>query len=209
MTGLLSGEAGHDLGRRVTIVAIALLAVAALVGPAVLVLRGGRSSAAFGDNETIGANHLGAATLDIEVGATTTRLVGDQMAPGSVAVGWLDLSNEGELPLRYSLVADNGDDLLVNWLRWDVWVTSSSCGPPDAAPLLVQDRLLTPGGSDPLLGNPLPGVDAGDRVLDPEERERVCVAATLADDAPNTIQGHSVSQELRVAAEHTIAGAGA
>ncbi len=207
MTGALSDEAGDDLGRRIVIIAVALLALAALIGPAVLILRGGRSSAAFGDNETIGANHLGAATLDIEIGATTTRLVGDLMAPGTVAVGWLDLANRGDLSLRYSIIADNGDDLLVNWLRWDVWVTTSSCGPPDAARLLVHGAVLTPGGSDPLLGNALPGIDAGDRVLDPDDTERVCVAATLADDAPNTVQGRSVDQELRVAAEHNLVAA--
>lgn len=206
MTGGLSHEAGDDLGRRIVIVAVALLALAALIGPAVLILRGGRSSAAFGDNETIGANHLGAATLDIEVGATTTRLVGDQMAPGSVAIGWLDLANGGDLPLRYSVIADNGDDLLVNWLRWDVWITATVCELSGDTPLLVRDKLLTPGTTDPLLGNALPGVDPGDRVLQPEQTERVCIAATVAADAPNTIQGRSVSQELMVAAEHSLSG---
>ena len=195
--------AGH--GRKLTIVAVTVVVLAALIGPIVLLARGDRSSAAFGDSQALGKNHLGAATLDIEVGEQSATLSASLMAPGDTAVGWLDLTNRGDLPLRYAIVADNGDDLLMDWLRWAAWTTDTSCDTePDPGNRLVDDVTLARGTSAPFVGNALVGLDPGDQVLDPGDGERVCIAATLPGIAPDAIQGRTVTQDLRVVAEHHL-----
>jgi hypothetical protein len=195
--------------RRVATLAIVVIALAALMGPTVLLLRGGRSSAAFSDSEVVGANHLGAATLDVAVGDETAQLVATRMAPGDTVTGWLDLANGGDLPLRYAIVTDSTIDILLDWLRWDVWKASGACVPPAGlGTYLLSDAQLIGGLSSPLIGSSALGLDRGDRVLQPGSAERICIGATLQTDAPNAVQARSVTMDLTVVAEHHLVGDG-
>lgn len=188
--------------RRATTLVVVLLALLAVAGPVLLLTRSRQSTAAFGDSETVGANHLGAATIDIEVGERSATLSAPNMAPGDTVVGWLDLHNAGDLALRYSIVTDNDADVLLDQLRWDLWTTPTSCAvAPAIAGRLVEQIRLPAGSRVPLLGSPEVGSDPGDRTLEPGDGERLCIAATLPSDAPNTVQGHSISQRMHVVSE--------
>lgn len=192
----------NDTARRLAIVAGLLLALLAVAGPVLLVLRARESQAAFGDSETVGANHLGAATIDIEVGERSTVLTATNMAPGDTAVGWLDLRNSGDLRLRYSIVTDNTGDVLLGHLLWELWTATETCiSPPPGAAVLIDRVRLRAGSGEAFLGSPAIGPDPGDRELEPGERERLCLAATLPSDTPNEVQATTVTQTVHVVAE--------
>ncbi|MEE9416888.1 MAG: hypothetical protein V3V01_16525 [Acidimicrobiales bacterium] len=183
-----------------------LLVLLALSVPVALSLLAQNSSAEFAASENVGVNQLGAATLDIRVGASSTSFEATNMAPGDSAIGSLVLSNAGSLPLRYALSASNSGGLLADWMLFDVW-TSDDCNDPNP---LSRDTIITGLALDPtstakLIGDPTTGVQPGDRPLAPLETETVCLAARLPLAAPNEVQGTSITIDLVVDAEHDIA----
>lgn len=191
---------------RVTIVALLVFAVAALVGPILVLTQADEGSAAFGDNETIGENRLSSATVDIEPGEDIVPITATNLAPGDRVVGSIAVGNVGSLPVRYAVVSDALSDPLANWLRWEIWLRpdSAQCDePPSPAELLV-DGVVSGGESAAVLGDVAIGLDPGDRVLQPGEGEALCTAVTLSLDAPDDVQARTITHELIVVAEqHT------
>lgn len=193
--------------RRGRIVATTLV-VAAVVGAPTLVLawRSERGGASFGDSEQVGRNRLAAATLDIEVGDRTTPLIGERVAPGDLLTAAIELVNAGTVPLRYALtVSARGEAALGPWLTWSFTPAVAgvcpsvaawrSGGVPDAT-VVAGDRLLDV--AVPVLGDPAPGADPGDRVLAIDAREQLCVAMEVDLSAPNSVQ--DATAELTVVA---------
>ena len=119
-------------------VAASLAVLAATVGvavPAVVALRAVGSGANVSDAESIGLNRLGAATLDIEIGSEAAPMVAENLAPGDVVTGEVEVINAGDLPLRYAVTASSDGGDLGGWLRFDLWATDTACasGPGTAA----------------------------------------------------------------------------
>ena len=186
------------------------MAFAAMAGPVVMIYWSDRGQASFGDNEVVGVNRLASATVEIQIGERSARLIGENMAPGDRAFGSVEIFNKGTLPLRFALTYQSPADPLAAWLTWDVWESSSPqrCeAAPAAATLLVNGAIFgstTTASSGAVLGDTAAGLDAGDTVLEPNAGTTICVAAQLDLDAPNDVQNRRIDQELTVIAEqHT------
>lgn len=202
-------EVRHDEVRRrrspmasLAVLTVLLLAVAALAGPALLAL-GTRSSASFGASEELGVNRLGAATLDLVVGARTASIEAPNMAPGDRETGQIELVNRGDLPLRYALVSEADPSPLLAYLRWDVWIPQGPCTSAPQTTALLTGAALSSGRVD-VLGDPATGQQPGDRILAPGEREVICVAVEFPADASSSAAAMSLEQQFMALAEHAI-----
>ena len=190
--------------RRVAASLAVLAATAGVAVPAVVAFRAVRSGANVSDAESVGLNRLGAATLDIEIGSEAAPMVAENLAPGDVVTGEVEVINAGDLPLRYAVTASSGGGELGGWLRFDLWATDVGCvSGPEADALIDQGIALTE-PSVALVGDPATGAQPGDRGLAPATRELLCLRATLPLDAPNTLQGASLTFDLVVDAEHDL-----
>lgn len=194
---------------RITTVALVAFLLAALAGPIALILRTDRSQAAFGDSETLGVNRLSSATVEVEVGDRTARIESENLAPGDRSVGSIEVVNAGTLPIRYALVTDLSADPLGRWLTWELWekARGQSCE-SDGAPAdpLIAGLVLGSDGrtSEPILGDVAVGLDPGDRILQPDSAEVLCVAVTFDLAAPDTVQDRQIDQAFTIVAEqHT------
>ncbi|MEZ5227836.1 MAG: hypothetical protein R2710_14520 [Acidimicrobiales bacterium] len=82
MTASVEQQAPAEKKRVVALVVVMVGIVALLSTPILVVAVGRSSSAAFGDNEQLGVNRVGAATLDIELGKETAVMEISDLAPG-------------------------------------------------------------------------------------------------------------------------------
>jgi hypothetical protein len=182
------------------VIAIALLAAATVVATRTVL-----SSAAFSDSERLGVNEVGSATVGIGAGNGTVEMDIDAMAPGDSAVTSLDIVNDGSIPLHYTLSSEITSTAFARHVTADVW-RAASCGRPggpipDGAETLARSVPLLGAGSVSIFGDPSIGRQAGDRRLEPGERDRLCYAIRLSTDAGNTAQGLDTTQVLTVYAE--------
>lgn len=169
--------------------------VVVLAAPAVLLIAGPRAGASFGDAEPVGANRLGAATLDIDLDATSSALEVSDMAPGDQATGSVAIRNAGSLPMRYVVRLEHDGDPLVEVLRWDAWFASACAAGPLSAP--APDRLL--------LDAPIGSTLVDDRPLAPTEVDTLCLRATLPATTANDYQGRVLEVTIHADAEHDLA----
>lgn len=178
----------------------ALFLLAAVTAPVLISLGADRSEAAFGDNETLGLNQLGSASVAIDVGATTVLIDTSAMAPGDRLQGQIALENNGTLPLRYALQAEFGDGTgeLIAALDWRIWPRPSStpCGSP-VGPYLFEGAVT----DSRLLGDPALGEDPGDRMIQPASQDVLCVEVALPIDASDVLQGARARVDLTAIAE--------
>lgn len=185
--------------RRRTVAIVILFLFAALTGPALVLFDTDRGEAAFGDNESIGLNELGAASVAIEVGPNTVTFNVVKMAPGDRFVGQIDVKNDGTLPLLYSLAAEPqvGEQRLLDVLEWRIWPSNSagSCGAPA--------RLLFVGvlSGERVVGSSAIGADAGDRLIAVGSRDVLCFDVVLPIDVSNRFQNAAANIELILVAE--------
>ena len=182
-------------------IVIALVLAVLLGVPALLMVRSDQTSAAISDAERLGLNNLGAATLDIELGAGTATFDADNLAPGDRFVGVLDLRNAGSLPLRYSVTTTTAASPLTEWVTVQMWPAGAEpCGLPPAT--AVDHRVVE--GAQALVGNPAPGGQPGDRTLVVGGAERLCFGLHVSLDAPNELQGLVLTNDLTITAEHDL-----
>jgi hypothetical protein len=189
--------------------------VLGLVGGFVLLLVGApvllwwvtaRSSASFADTEILDENHLGAATLDIELGRDDAGFEARNLAPGDRVSGHLELVNAGSLPLEFGVTAQASSGVLRDWIVLSMWEATSICKADDipagtAGPVLATDKPIVEGTvrlADPLV-DPAPALR-----LAPGEDTTVCLGATLSLDAPNEVQGQQLAIDLIVDATHDL-----
>lgn len=187
--------------------ALLLFVIAGVLAfPAWLWWSASRTSAAFSDAEVLENNHLGAATLDIEVGDRTAALRAENMAPGDAMSGQLALTNAGTLPLRYEIQAATDGGPLTDWLVFDLWATTEVCRPDEAGPLLATEVSLS--RSPTVLVGPTGGtasaVPSSELALAPGAGATFCLRAQLPLDAPNEVQGQRLDLELLVLAYHDL-----
>jgi len=207
-----SGDEPASQRRRIVLSVLAgLAALAGLALPTLVILGGQTSSASFADSEVLSANQLGAAVLDIEVEAGTPNdadvgarrealFTATNLAPGDRASGQLEMTNAGDLPLRYGLAAVSEGGRLDEWLRFEVWAGTGTCTPDQPAPRVIEDIRV---GSEPVELVELVRSDEAN-VLEPGASFLWCIGATLPLDTPNDAQGQSLDLTLLVTAEHLI-----
>jgi hypothetical protein len=206
------------VNRRTRLVVLTIVSAMVVAAPvAVVAWRADRGSASFGDGEQIGRNRISSATVDIEAGALTVPVRGENLAPGDVTLGVIELVNAGSVPLRYSVAMTGTSDpeaaSLARWLTWEFsWAESGASCPSAAARRAGTPVAIRVDGSDlvdrasmAVVGDPTEGLDPGDRELDIDERDLLCVAVTLSLDAPNDVQSMSFSQDVVVNAEQNVA----
>ena len=194
-----SSPAGAD---RRKLIAIALVLLMVVSTPALLWWRGSRSTAAFADSEVLETNHLGAGTLDLEIGPETVTFHATNLAPGDVVTGQLELISVGTLPLTFVVSARSDGGILAQWLRFGLWQSNAICRPDQVGSLIATDVLLTP-DSTILAGSPGAGSN-GASSLAPGETSRFCLGARLPIDAPNDVQGQSAAVDVVVDAVHDL-----
>jgi hypothetical protein len=161
----------------------------------ILVLAG-ESGANFADTEVFEPNRLGAGTVDIERGKTVRSLGVEDLAPGDVVTGDLELTNTGTFPVLVGVDAAVEGAALGNWLTFDFWLASASCAAEAPSP---RNLLLGPSFRTVI------DLDAdGARTLEPEAMVRLCVEARLSLDTPNSVQQQAVDLDLTIHAAHDV-----
>ncbi len=185
------------------LVAIALFLLLVMSIPLFLWWQGSRSSAAFADSEVLESNHLGAATLDLEIGDGTATFRAENMAPGDVVSGQLELVNAGSLPLLFAVTGTADGDPLAEWLRFNVWRSDATCRPDALGPLLATDITLTPSPTV-LVGDATSPLASARTQLSIGDSSNICLGAVLLLDAPNAVQGRRTEIDLVVDAVHDL-----
>lgn len=188
--------------RLVTVVAVVVVTVILLASPFVLL---GRTTARVSDSEQLGPNHLGAATLDLAVGARTADLVVDRLAAGDRRYGFVDLRNSGDLPLAFEVTSTGDRSPLAAGLQLAVWPNDTICNSPPApgrSDVRRVQGLGGPGGVT-VVGSPGPGVQH-DVALAPGASSGWCIEVHLPLTAGNELQGQTTRQALRADAVHVV-----
>jgi hypothetical protein len=199
---------------RARLTVITVLALLVVVAPMALIALGAdRGSASFGDTEQLGVNRLASATVDIAVRPATAALLAENLAPGDTVAGEVELTNAGTIPLHYAVRLEGSVDAeLVPWLTWSFTLRDAGQPCPEGAAwhdVPASDRTDLPAatlvaGAMNLTGDPAPGLDPGDRILDVGAVERLCVAANLPVGVPNDAQAASARLVVRVDAEQLV-----
>jgi predicted ribosomally synthesized peptide with SipW-like signal peptide len=182
----------------------ALLLVGAMAG---LLMVG--VTAIFTDQSTNPANAFTAGTLDLAISPVTAMFTVSPMAPGDVVYSGLQVTNSGNLAMRYAMTTtpDNGSILdeqldlttdLVTAAGVDgIWYTADDV--VGTANVIGPDGVL----SAAAIGNPAQGAQAGDRTLAAGSNERLRYKVTLPLGTGNGYQGTTATVALVFDAEQT------
>lgn len=167
------------------------------------------SSALFTDSGTVGSNAFTNGTVVLGLTPATTALTAANMAPGDTQYGTIQVSNNGTLPMRYSVtsVATNADGKgLASQAQMTIKSGASSC---DAAGFAGGSTVYGPGalGTTPasmtVFGDLAVGQQTGDRSLAAGTSETLCVRVNLPLSTGNAFQAATTTATFSFAAEQT------
>ena len=165
--------------------------------------------AVFTDQATSPANAFTAGTVDVALTPATAMFTVTQMAPGDVRYSGLQVTNSGNLALRYAMTTtadgsstlDEQLDLTVDVVTGagtdTIWYTADDT--IGEANIYGADGVL----SAAAFGNPTQGNQAGDRNLAASGSEYLRFKVTLPLGTGNTYQGTSATVAFVYAAEQT------
>lgn len=206
MTDLARHEHDHEelLRRRSIMAVVGALLLLVICAPMWLVYRASTSTAAFADSEVLDKNRLGAAILDIEIGDGAVTFEASNLAPGDIVSGQLELKNAGTLPLLYEISGNSDGDPLADWLRFELWISSTTCDISDPTDRLAQDVVFDPRATsfDDISASESSAIARGS--LGVGQRRIVCMGARLVLEAPNDVQGRRSEIDIIVDAVHDI-----
>lgn len=193
-------RAGEGSRRRPVIVALAV--AAGLVPVAVVSLLAATQSSFVGRNG-LGSVRASAATVDLAAGQVWTDQSFENLAPGETVHFGLEVRNDGDLPLRYTLAVVSGDGDFAAALPSALRLTEGGCSAQAFATggeIDAPDRL---GAPEPLriFGDPTTGAQPGDRLLRVGFSETLCFEVTVPIEAENSLQGRSSIQTFVFDAE--------
>jgi predicted ribosomally synthesized peptide with SipW-like signal peptide len=164
--------------------------------------------ALFTDQEsTTSAFTTGTIVLD-DVKVDALVLTTTAMMPGDSITDDVVIENDGTAQLRYAMTSTSTnadgkalrDDLTLTIKTVDVTTPGTPCDDFDGASTLYSGVL---GASSASFGDPAPGADAGDRVLDAGTNETLCFRVTLPSSTGNTSQGATTTTTFTFDAEQT------
>jgi len=188
------------VSRVLTVVAGTAAAALALATPLVLI---DRTTADVSDAEVMGPNHLSVATFDVGVGPRTAEFSVTAMTPGDRAYGFVELTNDGDLPMVIELSSAGDGSALSEQLELALWPSPIPCSEsPTGADVVRRTGLGTPGG-DTIVGDPAPGIQ-DHHVLEPGTDRAWCVELHLPLAADNAVAGHTLTQQITVDAVHHV-----
>ncbi len=166
--------------------------------------------AVFTDQATSPANAFTAGTVDVALTPATAMFTVTQMAPGDVRYSGLQVTNSGNLALRYAMTTtpdvpsalDEQLDLTIDVVTEDgadnIWYTADDT--VGEYNIYGADGVL----SAAAFGNPTQGPQGGDRNLAASGSEYLRVKVTLPVGTGNTYQGTSATVAFVYNAEQTI-----
>jgi predicted ribosomally synthesized peptide with SipW-like signal peptide len=164
--------------------------------------------ALFTDQEsTTSAFTTGTIVLD-DVKVDALVLTTSAMMPGDSVTDDVEIENDGTAQLRYAMTSSSTnadglglrDDLTLTIKTVDVTTPGTPCDNFDGASTLYSGVL---GATTAAFGDPTPGSDAGDRVLDAGANEILCFRVTLPSSTGNGSQGASTTTTFTFDAEQT------
>jgi predicted ribosomally synthesized peptide with SipW-like signal peptide len=164
--------------------------------------------ALFTDQEsTTSAFTTGTIVLD-DVKVDALVLTTTAMMPGDSITDDVVIENDGTAQLRYAMTSTSTnadgkalrDDLTLTIKTVDVTTPGTPCDDFDGASTLYSGVL---GASSASFGDPAPGADTGDRVLDAGSNETLCFRVTLPSSTGNTSQGATTTTTFTFDAEQT------
>lgn len=155
-----------------------------------------------GDQESAGA--LKAGTVDISAAPANAVIGMADMEPGDSVTSALTVTNEGTLELRYAVTSTTNESELAGLLRLTIAADVASCTADawQASGSIVYSGSLGSVAGIDVAGSPLPGGQAGDRVLAAGQSEELCLTVALPDGA-EVSDGASTTATFGFAAEQT------
>ena len=146
-------------------------------------------------------------TVDLAVSPASAAISLSGMAPGDRAITPLTVSNEGTLRFRYAVTSIETDDASASFARQleltiEAGVATCTVGGYAAGGTVLYGpgRLASVKAID-VIGDPAPGAQPGDRVLDPGDSEVLCLRVVLPSGTGNAFQRASASVTFRLDAE--------
>jgi len=165
--------------------------------------------AVFTDQQTNPDNVFTTGTVILGMAPVTAMFTVSNMAPGDVEYGGLEVTNDGNLELRYAMTTTADDtstldeqlDLTIDVVTGagvdTIWYTDDD--------VVGEANVYGPDGvlSSAFFGDPAQGGQAGDRTLASLASERLRFKATLPLDTDNTYQGATCTVAFVFDAEQT------
>ena len=165
--------------------------------------------AVFTDQQANPDNVFTTGTVILSMAPATAMFTVSNMAPGDVEYGGLEVTNDGNLELRYAMTTTADDtstldeqlDLTIDVVTGagvdTIWYTDDD--------VVGEANVYGPDGvlSSAFFGDPAQGGQAGDRTLASLASERLRFKATLPLDTDNTYQGATCTVAFVFDAEQT------
>ena len=143
-------------------------------------------------------------SVDISTSPGSAILSFGGMAPGDSVTRPLTVSNDGSLPLLYSVMSTTSEDTLAAQLdmtiKTDVTMCSESGFDRDGEIVYGPGDLGSTVGLE-LVGDPALGPHPGDRVLEVSASETLCIQVSLPLGTGNAFQGLTTALTLLLIAE--------
>ena len=155
-------------GQQKRVALLGMLLLIAVATPVTVWLSTHPTQSAFTDVEELGENRLGSARLDIVVGNTSVSLSADNIAPGDRLDGTIVLNNDGDLPLRYRIVATVSGAEFAPWVKW--WLAEPVGVDCQQSSAITTPTVIASGTSIELIGT-----DPGPRSLLAGGGDVVCI----------------------------------
>lgn len=161
------------------------------------------SSALFTDTDTSTGNTFAAGTVDIATGGGAAVFALTNLAPRSVHYASIDVTNDGSLQYRYAMSSVTTDTKALGGqleLKVAAIAQGSTC---DAA--AVASTVFSGVLDNALFGSKTAGANTGDRILDANGAETLCLQVTMPDGVgDNAFQGGTASTTFTFDAEQTL-----
>lgn len=169
------------------------------------------SLALFTSQAVVGANAFTAGTIVITTSPTTALLTANALMPGDTINGTLVVTNGGTGDLRYAISADSTTTGALNTQILLTIKTADTAGGTTCNAWTGTTIFGGAGGATitnlamaPIVGDPTPGAQAGDRNLTvATHQETLCFRAVLPIDTLNPYQGMTASYAFQFDAEQT------
>src|SRR5205807_10182151 len=125
---------------------------------------------------------------------TFTALQG--MAPGDVVTAPITITNNGSLQMRYAITSQTTENALAGQLRLTVKTGVTTCDTTnfgtDGTAIYGPGILGTTTGTN-VVGDPTPGGQSGDRVLNASSNEVLCFQVSLPSSTDNGFKDKSTT----------------
>jgi spore coat-associated protein N len=160
------------------------------------------SMALFTDDATVDNNDFTAGTIDISTTPATALFNVPAMMPGDSVYGQLNVANSGTGQLRYAMTSSSTDDSqhLADAVTLEIRVKAAgTCASDFTGPSVMPSTAL----SAAAFGDPSPGSDTGDRVLNASASENLCFKASLPASTGDSYQGATTTTTFTFSAEQT------